>query len=131
VGTADKATTTGEHPADTTSAARDATTGADAPAAATTVNQVVERRSDDAHEPISATKESDDAAVVEAFWFAVGTPRPVVDEVSGVELFVLRPGDWEVGIEDRGEEFLVQDKRTGRIGVMRDLSNIERAPSDG
>ena len=100
--------------------------------AETTAQPVVERRANEAEDSISATKDADDdAPVVEAFWFAVGSPRPVVDEASGVELFVLRPGDWEVGIEDRGEEFLVQDKRTGRIGVMRDLTNIERAPSDG
>lgn len=100
-------------------------------AAATTAQPVVEHRGSGNQESISATKSEDEGPVVEAFWFAVGTPRPVVDEASGVELFVLRPGDWEVGIEDRGEEFLVQDKRTGRVGVMRDLSNIERAPSDG
>jgi hypothetical protein len=80
-------------------------------------------------EPISATRSADDQ-VVEAFWFAVGTPRPVVDEQSGRQLFVVQPGDWEVGIEDRGTEFLVQDKRTGQIGVMRNLSNIERAPQE-
>ena len=69
--------------------------------------------------------------MLEAFWFAVGTPRSVVDEQTGAPLFVLQPGDWEVGIEDRGHEFLVQDKRTGRIGLMRDLRNIERAPTEG
>ncbi len=80
-------------------------------------------------ETISATRSADDE-VVEAFWFAVGTPRPVVDEQSGRQLFVVQPGDWEVGIEDRGTEFLVQDKRTGQIGVMRNLTNIERAPQE-
>ncbi len=80
---------------------------------------------------ISATRDAEeDEPVVEAFWFAVGTPRSVVDEQTGAPLFVLQPGDWEVGIEDRGHEFLVQDKRTGRIGVMRDLRNIERAPQE-
>ncbi|WP_323959301.1 hypothetical protein GC088_12305 [Arthrobacter sp. JZ12] len=83
-------------------------------------------------ESISATREAEDEEpVLEAFWFAVGTPRSVVDEQTGAPLFVLQPGDWEVGIEDRGHEFLVQDKRTGRIGVMRDLRNIERAPREG
>jgi hypothetical protein len=71
-----------------------------------------------------------DQAVVEAFWFAVGTSRPVVDERTGQQLFVLEPGNWEVGIEDRGSEFLVQDKRTGQVGVLRDLTNIERAPRE-
>lgn len=83
-------------------------------------------------ESISATRNADDdESVLEAFWFAVGTPRSVVDEQTGAPLFVLQPGDWEVGIEDRGHEFLVQDKRTGRVGVMRDLRNIERAPREG
>lgn len=83
-------------------------------------------------ESISATRNADDdEPVLEAFWFAVGTPRSVVDEQTGAPLFVLQPGDWEVGIEDRGHEFLVQDKRSGRIGVMRDLRNIERAPREG
>lgn len=83
-------------------------------------------------ESISATRDAeDDEPMLEAFWFAVGTPRSVVDEQTGAPLFVLQPGDWEVGIEDRGHEFLVQDKRTGRVGVMRDLRNIERAPTEG
>lgn len=83
-------------------------------------------------ESISATRDAEeDEPLVEAFWFAVGTPRSVVDEQTGAPLFVLQPGDWEVGIEDRGHEFLVQDKRTGRVGVMRDLRNIERAPREG
>ncbi|WP_159620448.1 hypothetical protein [Arthrobacter zhaoguopingii] len=81
-------------------------------------------------ETISATRSADEEQVVEAFWFAVGTPRPVVDEQSGRQLFIVQPGDWEVGIEDRGTEFVVQDKRTGQIGVMRNLTNIERAPRE-
>lgn len=81
-------------------------------------------------EPITATRSAEEEAVVEAFWFAVGSPRPVFDEQTGREVFTLQPGDWEVGIEDRGSEFLVQDKRTGAVGVLRDLRNIERAPRD-
>ncbi|MBG6184217.1 hypothetical protein IWX65_002190 [Arthrobacter sp. CAN_A214] len=81
-------------------------------------------------DPISATRDPEEEQVVEAFWFAVGTPKVVVDEHTGRAIFTLEPGDWEVGIEDRGSEFLVQDKRTGHVGVMRDLSNIERAPRD-
>ncbi|MBD7995704.1 hypothetical protein H9639_10380 [Arthrobacter sp. Sa2CUA1] len=82
-----------------------------------------------AQESISATRE-DNENVVEAFWFAVGTPRQIVDERTGLPLFMFYPGDWELGLEDRGHEFLVQDKRTGRIGVLRDLSNIERVSDD-
>ena len=96
---------------------------------ATTAHPVV---SSDAHprtESISAVRDENDA-VVEAFWFAVGTPRQIVDERTGLPLFMFYPGDWELGLEDRGHEFLVQDKRTGRIGVLRDLSNIERVSSD-
>ena len=78
---------------------------------------------------ISATREESEN-VVEAFWFAVGTPRQIVDERTGLPLFMFHPGDWELGLEDRGTEFLVQDKRTGRIGVLRDLSNIERVGED-
>ncbi len=81
-------------------------------------------------EPITATRSAEEETVVEAFWFAVGSSRPVYDEQSGHEVFTLQPGDWEVGIEDRGDEFLVQDKRTGAVGILRDLSNIERAPRD-
>ncbi|WP_028279477.1 hypothetical protein [Arthrobacter sp. H5] len=99
--------------------------------APTMAQQVVTGPQAQEDESISATRDSEDEPMVEAFWFAVGTPRPVVDEQSGAEIFVLQPGDWEVGIEDRGNEFLVQDKRNGRIGVMRDLSNIERAPREG
>ncbi|WP_298253823.1 hypothetical protein [uncultured Arthrobacter sp.] len=85
----------------------------------------------DRRETITATRSAqDDEPVVEAFWFAVGSPRPVLDEQSGRELFILEPGDWEVGIEDRGNEFLVQDKRTGMVGILQDLRNIERAPRD-
>ncbi len=82
-------------------------------------------------EPITATRSAEEEEpVVEAFWFAVGSPRPVFDEQTGREIFTLQPGDWEVGISDRGHEFLVQDKRTGAIGILRDLRNIERAPRD-
>ncbi len=85
----------------------------------------------DRRETITATRSAqDEEPVVEAFWFAVGSPRPVLDEQSGRELFILEPGDWEVGIEDRGNEFLVQDKRTGMVGILQDLRNIERAPRD-
>ncbi|UWX96683.1 hypothetical protein N2K95_13700 [Arthrobacter zhaoxinii] len=110
------------------------------PMAATTVNPVVRDAGSHAvsaagaheaeagnSEPITATR---DEAVVEAFWFAVGTPRQIVDERTGLPLFMFQPGDWELGLEDRGDEFLVQDKRTGRIGVLRDLSNIERVDAD-
>jgi hypothetical protein len=81
-------------------------------------------------EPITATRSTDEEPVVEAFWFAVGSSRPVFDEQTGRQVFTLQPGDWEVGIEDRGDEFLVQDKRTGAVGILRDLRNIERAPRD-
>ncbi|WP_104168038.1 hypothetical protein [Arthrobacter sp. SX1312] len=84
----------------------------------------------DRQEPITATRSADEESVVEAFWFAVGSPRPVFDEQTGREVFTLQPGDWEVGIEDRGSEFFVQDKRTGTVGILRDLRNIERAPQD-
>ena len=109
--------------------------------AATTVNPVVKPSESEpatqaapqvpasGNESISATRDESEN-VVEAFWFAVGTPRQIVDERTGLPLFMFHPGDWELGLEDRGTEFLVQDKRTGRIGVLRDLSNIERVGED-
>ncbi|MCC9192407.1 hypothetical protein LOC59_01905 [Arthrobacter sp. zg-Y916] len=103
---------------------------------ATTVNPAVSAGSPSSGSPatqssewISATREENEN-VVEAFWFAVGTPRQIVDERTGMPLFMFYPGDWELGLEDRGHEFLVQDKRTGRIGVLRDLSNIERVSDE-
>lgn len=121
-----------------------AASAGDEPLAATTVHPVVTGTDASAAEPatqaqaqvppsgsdsISATREEAEN-VVEAFWFAVGTPRQIVDERTGLPLFMFHPGDWELGLEDRGHEFLVQDKRTGRIGVLRDLSNIERVSED-
>lgn len=110
--------------------------GSSEPLAATTVNPVVSSSEPAAPaagesdaEPITATRDESES-VVEAFWFAVGTPRQIVDERTGLPLFMFHPGDWELGLEDRGDEFLVQDKRTGRIGVLRDLSNIERVDTD-
>ncbi|GAA1910275.1 hypothetical protein GCM10009688_13810 [Arthrobacter gandavensis] len=103
------------------------------PLPATTVNPAVQGSAPapntQAQESISATREENEN-VVEAFWFAVGTPRQIVDERTGLPLFMFYPGDWELGLEDRGHEFLVQDKRTGRIGVLRDLTNIERVSDD-
>ena len=100
---------------------------------ATTVNPTVATgapsSSGHGQDSISATREENEN-VVEAFWFAVGTPRQIVDERTGLPLFMFYPGDWELGLEDRGHEFLVQDKRTGRIGVLRDLTNIERVSDD-
>lgn len=62
----------------------------------------------------------------EAFWFAVGTRRPAVDPESGTPVFELEPGGWILALEDRGHEFLVQNT-DGRTGVLRDLTDIERA----
>ncbi|MCU1572648.1 MAG: hypothetical protein JWO93_730 [Micrococcaceae bacterium] len=63
----------------------------------------------------------------EAFWFAVDRPRPVVDERSGAYLFTVEPGNWILALQDRGNDYVVQHT-DGRVGVLRDLSNIERAP---
>jgi hypothetical protein len=100
------------------------TSGHSAP---TTVNPQVRQ-----HEPIGATvdpasrpEEHEVQVVHEAFWFAVAQPRTAVDEHSGVAAFVIEPGGWVLALEDRGHEFLVQHT-DGRVGVLRDLSNIER-----
>jgi hypothetical protein len=84
------------------------------------------------HEPIGATvdpaarrDESEHDARYEAFWFAVAHPRVVVDEHTGIPAFTIEPGAWVLALEDRGQEFLVQDT-DGKVGVLRDLSHIER-----
>ncbi|MET1152663.1 hypothetical protein [Arthrobacter sp.] len=81
-----------------------------------------------ASSPISATREHYEEAEeeYEAFWFAVGRTRPVVDENTGQVMFTVEPGSWILALQDRGDEFLVQHT-DGRVGVLRDLTNIERA----
>jgi hypothetical protein len=97
------------------------------PVAATAVHQQVRSM-----EPIGATvdpasrpEESDEQPVHEAFWFAVAQHRTAVDPRTGAPAFVIEPGGWVLALEDRGHEFLVQHT-DGRLGVLRDLSNIER-----
>lgn len=97
------------------------------PAAATAVHQQVR-----AEQPIGATvdpasrpDDSGDQPATEAFWFAVAQPRTAVDPQTGAPAFVIEPGGWVLALEDRGHEFLVQHT-DGRLGVLRDLSNIER-----
>ncbi|MET3921934.1 hypothetical protein [Arthrobacter sp. UYEF20] len=101
-----------------------ASTGTGAP---TTVNPQVRSQ-----EPIGATvdpasrpEQRQAQPVHEAFWFAVAQPRTAVDEHTGAPAFVIEPGGWVLALEDRGHEFLVQHT-DGRVGVLRDLSNIER-----
>jgi hypothetical protein len=61
----------------------------------------------------------------EAFWFAVNQQRMAFDQESGLPVFALEPGQWILALQDRGNEFLVQSQ-DGRIGILRDLSGIER-----
>lgn len=75
-------------------------------------------------DPASRPEESD-SPQYEAFWFAVGQPRTAYDEHSGAPAFTIEPGGWVLALEDRGHEFLVQDT-DGKVGVLRELSNIER-----
>lgn len=112
--------------------AAEETRAADVPAgsgnyAPTTVNPQVRSQA-----PIGATVDpasrpaADEVQPVhEAFWFAVAQPRTAVDEHTGAPAFVIEPGGWVLALEDRGHEFLVQHT-DGRVGVLRDLSNIER-----
>jgi len=100
------------------------TSGNSAP---TTANPQVRKQ-----EPIGATVDpasrpgEDEVQIVqEAFWFAVAQPRTAVEEHTGVAAFVIEPGGWVLALEDRGHEFLVQHT-DGSVGVLRDLSNIER-----
>ncbi|OMH34425.1 hypothetical protein [Tersicoccus sp. Bi-70] len=62
----------------------------------------------------------------EAFWFAVGYARPVFDERSGQQQFMLEPGAWILALQDRGSSFVVQHT-DGRVAVLHDLNSIERA----
>ncbi|WP_311214070.1 MULTISPECIES: hypothetical protein [unclassified Arthrobacter] len=75
-------------------------------------------------DPASRPEESD-SPHYEAFWFAVAQPRTAYDEHSGAPAFSIEPGGWVLALEDRGHEFLVQDT-DGKVGVLRELSNIER-----
>ena len=123
-----------QHPdaRDRSAAAAEETRSAEVPAASgnsasTTVNPQVRQQ-----EPIGATVDpanrpgEDEVQIVhEAFWFAVAQPRTAVEEHTGVAAFVIEPGGWVLALEDRGHEFLVQHT-DGRVGVLRDLSNIER-----
>lgn len=76
-------------------------------------------------DPASRPDDSGEQPVSEAFWFAVAQPRTAVDPETGAPAFVVEPGGWVLALEDRGHEFLVQHT-DGRLGVLRDLSNIER-----
>ncbi|MGK3958712.1 hypothetical protein ACLKOZ_21265 [Arthrobacter sp. R4] len=76
-------------------------------------------------DPASRPEESEEHPVHEAFWFAVAQHRTAVDPRTGAPAFVIEPGGWVLALEDRGHEFLVQHT-DGRVGVLRDLSNIER-----
>ncbi|NYE95590.1 putative membrane protein YeaQ/YmgE (transglycosylase-associated protein family) [Psychromicrobium silvestre] len=68
--------------------------------------------------------------VQEAFWFAVDKPKAVVDEHSGAFLYNIEPGSWFLALQDRGYDYVVQSPE-GKVGLLRDLRNIERAPQDG
>lgn len=121
----------GAHPAapsgqGTSSSAQGARSGWE-PTPATAVHQQVRTE-----EPIGATvdpstrpDESDEQPIHEAFWFAVAQHRTAYDPRTGAPAFVIEPGGWVLALEDRGHEFLVQHT-DGRLGVLRDLSNIER-----
>lgn len=76
-------------------------------------------------DPSSRPEEPEEQPIHEAFWFAVAQPRTAYDPRTGAPAFVIEPGGWVLALEDRGHEFLVQHT-DGRLGVLRDLSNIER-----
>lgn len=82
--------------------------------------------SPDDDEPFEASRGADEEHSYQAFWFAVPRPREVVDEDTGRTVFTAEPGSWILALEDRGHEYLIQDT-DGRIGVLRDLANVERA----
>ncbi|MEZ2388476.1 hypothetical protein AB6813_02800 [bacterium RCC_150] len=76
-------------------------------------------------DPATRMDESEHGSGYEAFWFAVAQPRAAVDERTGTTVFRIEPGTWVLALEDRGDEFLVQDS-DGKVGVLRDISNVER-----
>lgn len=76
-------------------------------------------------DPATRRDEEEHGSGYEAFWFAVAHPRTVVAEHTGTPVFTIEPGTWVLALEDRGEEFLVQDT-DGKVGILRDLSHIER-----
>ena len=113
-------------------AAAEQTRAADVPTPAGTVAPTTVNPQVRSQEPIGATVDPANRTapnqaqpVHEAFWFAVAQPRTAVDEHTGAPAFVIEPGGWVLALEDRGSEFLVQHT-DGRVGVLRDLSNIER-----
>jgi hypothetical protein len=97
------------------------------PPAATAVHQQVriEQPIGATVDPASRPDESEEQPIHEAFWFAVAQHRTAYDPQTGAPAFVIEPGGWVLALEDRGHEFLVQHT-DGRLGVLRDLSNIER-----
>lgn len=94
------------------------------PAAPRTDEAPVSTPDDD--EPFEASRDAEEGPAYQAFWFAVPRPRDVYDERTGRTVFTAEPGAWILALEDRGHEYLVQDT-DGRIGVLRDLANVERA----
>ncbi|GAB3278248.1 hypothetical protein GCM10027449_18300 [Sinomonas notoginsengisoli] len=76
-------------------------------------------------EDIGATAPYEEPEPYEAFWFAVSQPRTAVEPRTGHPLFPLEPGQWILALQDRGHEFVVQSP-DGRVGVLRELSGIER-----
>ncbi|MGP5164194.1 hypothetical protein ACTXK2_08685 [Arthrobacter rhombi] len=102
---------------------------APAPAPETTVHSVAASSDtasqQEAEQSFTATS-GGNASTSTAFWFAVPDSRTAVNEATGRNSFVLEPGEWILALEDRGYEFLVQTS-DGAVGVLRDLSRIERA----
>lgn len=100
----------------------------EAPAQAPTVAAPVQPDAvePDAVEDIGATMPYDDGGRYEAFWFAVSQPRMAADPSTGQPLFALEPGQWILALQDRGSEFVVQSP-DGRVGILRELSGVERA----
>lgn len=99
------------------------------PAPETTVHSVAASSDTASHQEaeqsFTATS-GGNASASAAFWFAVPDSRTAVNEATGRNSFVLEPGEWILALEDRGYEFLVQTS-DGAVGVLRDLSRIERA----
>lgn len=61
----------------------------------------------------------------QAYLFAVAHTKSTTDPLTGEHAFDLEPGQWHLALEEREEGFLVNSK-AGRLGILRDISQIER-----
>ncbi|GER22437.1 hypothetical protein NCCP1664_09340 [Zafaria cholistanensis] len=115
-----------EQPQDELSREAAPSAGAASSPATLSVPAVTPAAAESGDEPFAASLHEEVPTSYQAFWFAVPQTRYALDETTGAVAFTLHPGAWILALEDRGDEFLVQDT-DGRLGVLRDLAHVERA----